>query len=408
MTILAFVYTLLFYKFCHNQIQPSQLYYQAPKWNINDPSITIGTVQTFVGNDSRIDLTYSAGAALTAFCQINMINKGLTGPKIKGNLNFKVYQSANFRQSIQYFTVKLLENSLYNLTTKQPLIAGNDSEKLGVVFLSSAIGNARAGYGVTDFYGIPFLDYGTQGRNGFQNTPLPTEQFGNTVLYSLRLTQNFTIASAVFELLNYYNWTLVASFYERSEYGSYMLSIVQSQPANSSTIFVCNEQSSASIPSVIDGRSVAEFCSCVQRYDSIGVIILWGQLQFANRMATLMKSQCSGFNNKMFLVADDSDLLFPQPAIDFSLQNSLWINSDSPSDYRDFLKNCSESLSSEAEQFLYQSFVDDLLVLRKACTIFANVNGVSTCPSQDVAEELRNDTVAVSALLINSKVSRIL
>ncbi len=377
------------------QIQKEEFYYEPPEWPINDPSITIGTVRPFVAIGDE-ELSFSAGAALTAFCQINFINKGLDGPKIKGHFNFKVYDSSSPEQTTQYYTLKLLENSLYNLSTKEPLIAGNNSEKLGILLHSSALGNARAGYGITSFYDIPYLDYGTLGGNGAENSLLQTSEFSNTDLYSSRLTQNFTIANAVFEILNYYNWTLVSSIFEQSAYGSYMLSIVQSMPEESNATFVCIKQTNSARLSP-SNSFVTNFCSCVKSYDKIGVIVIWGQLNYANQVATSIKLQCSGFENTMFVVADDSDVLAPS-FIGFSLQNSLWINSDSPSKYIEYLQRCVESTSdgSEKDAYLIQNFIDTYSLLSRGCTLYQSLgNGEIACNTSDITTEFQKDLFGV-------------
>ncbi len=391
------VYTLLLLiKSSLSQYEESEIYYSPPIWEINNPSITVGTIRPFIFRE-EVDVSYSASATLTAFCQINLINEGLAGPKIKGHFNFKVYEDLSTdRQTIQYFTMKLLENSLYNATTNQPLIAGNNSEKLGVLLHSEAIGNARAGYGVTDFFGIPYLDYGTQGVNGYENDKLRTANFSNTVLYSTRLTQNFTMANAVFELLDFYNWTLVANIFEETTYGSYMLTIVQSQP-NSTKTFVCTKQTAPQrlLPT---SNFIPNFCACIKTYDKVGVIVIWGEFGYANRVAASIKAQCSGFEDIMFVVADDTDILYVQPAGNFSLQNALWVNSNSPGRFRTFVNDCLNAVSEENELFILRGLVDSYLQLVKKCYIYeARSEGDFKCASSDIIEELRNDTVGVRA-----------
>lgn len=391
---LAFVYIGLWSESCYSFIQSNELGYIPPQWPVDNPSITIGTVRSFL-NSNTSELALSTGAALTAYCQINLINKGLAGPKIKGNFNYKVYDDKALTQSIQYYTIKLLENSLYNLTTMQPLIAGNDSEKLGVLLHSQAIGNSRAGYGITQDFGIPYLDYGTQGVNGFQNSDLNADVFRSTVLYSLRLTQNFTMANAVFELLDYYNWTLVAGIYAETEYGSYMLSLVQSSGNTINTTFVCNKQTGGILFQENDTFKL-DFCSCVDKYDSINVIVIWGNFGFANRIAEAFKAKCSGFDKKLFLVADDSDTIYPEPAMGFNLQNSLWINSQSQSKYPEFLKNCSEAIDGESGKVLFEKLLDSLALVQKGCT-FAETRseGQIQCKGFEIFESNQNDTIAV-------------
>lgn len=291
--------------------------------------------------------------------------------------------------------MKLVENSLYNVTTNQALIPGNDSEKLGVVLLSQALGNVRAGYAITDYFAIPFLDYGTQGQNGFENSHLKSKRLRNTVLYSLRLTQNFTMANAVFEVLKFYNWSLVASIFEQSEYGSQMLSIVQDVSATFSTTFVCNKQTNVFRLSPNNGF-IRNYCACVERYDKIGVIIIWGRIDYANRVANAIKTQCSGYDNMFFLVADDSDLLYPEPRVDFSLQNSLWVNSAGPAKYGEFLKSCLSAIDGQEAQKLVQYISDAYNFYQSGCLYFAStVDGQLRCSDENIAQELRNDTIAV-------------
>ncbi len=391
----TFVYALLC-KYGRSQLQQKGLYYVPPEWPINDPSITVGTVRTYLDGKDSI-LSFATSATLAAFCQINLINKGLAGPKIKGDLNFKVYDCELPQQNTQYFVLKLLENSLYNMSTKQPLIPGNDSEKLGVLFHSQAIGNVRAGYGVIDFFGIPYLDYGTVGLNGYENSVLQTRRFSNTVLYSLRLTQNFTIASAVFEVLNFYNWTLVASLFEQTSFGSYMLSIVQSLPVQSSNIsFVCNRQTSPN--RLAKGNPfIPNFCSCVKKFDEIQVIVLWGEFAFADHVASSIKSQCSGFDNILFLIADDSDILYPLTNYPFSLENALWINSDGLNRFEQFLRNCTESLASEEQELVLQGLIDTYFLLEKGCYYFQpKAKADLKCNNANFLQEFKNDTVTVS------------
>lgn len=382
------------------QFQPEGLYYDSPIWPVNSPSVTIGTVRPN-GNTTNLNLTYSTGAALAAFCQINFINRGMLGPSIKGEMNFKVYDSLFPDQTIQYYTSKLLQNSLYNLSTNEPLIAGNNSEKLGVVLLSAALGNVRAGYGVTQFYGIPFLDYGTQGQNGHENSAVQTNRFRTTDLYSLRLTQNFTMASAVFQLLQQFNWTLVSGMFEQSETGSYMLNIVQSLPTDFPITFVCNKQTNPTrlVPGAAN-NFIPNYCSCVKSYNRVGVIVIWGNIDYANWVVASLKLQCSGFKDMMFVVADDSDLLFPQPKVEFQLGNALWINSDGPHDFGNYLESCIGAVTEKDRQVILEDLTNAYTLVRYGCHMFAQQTDKQLqCELDRIYDEIRNDTIAVSVFV---------
>lgn len=350
------LFTILPLTYSRKSLGPGEIYYNSPVYDINNVSITIGTILPLVGKANSL-YTYSSGGIMAEFCQINMINQGLTEFTFKGNFNFMLQKYFSSNQSGQWAVMNLLEATLYNSTTNQPLRAGPQEAQLGVYVNSEIIGNTRLGYGAISGYGIPFLNFGSDGGDGAQDEIVDPSNISNSVNYDFHETQDYTMFNATMSLIKYYNWSLVGSVYQRSDYGNQMYSLVQEYRAvNFYPAFECNVQllnAGGGSNRIILGR----FCDCLKNYNKINVIILWADVLTARYIIEELEKTCAT-KDTYFIIGDDADLAFPLTETFGTGKYAFAIKSVGEWNFQQYLKECYKVLPEERQQYFRELYAE--------------------------------------------------
>lgn len=357
----------------------TDLYYSVPGFDIEFANVTFGAIG--LDRDGLVSAeAFNIGESLSAICQAELINQNKTEYSINGIINLAFQDYKSVQSSGQAAILTLLTNNIKgnsNFSSLRPYSI-NLTGYFGVSDFGTSKINSMAG---NDFE-IPFITAGDLARSNPDNQFSGNFPFQNTTFFQILDTSEYNIFSAVIQLLNYFNWTLVGSVYQANTFGySKQRQAADYSAINSTPLFACNmvyyfKFILESEVSLIQ-QSVKNFCRCVTDKAVMQVIVLWMSSTAAINFITILKKGCKAAKNWTFIVSDD--LQSPASLIGPSneLENALLIRTNGPWNYKSFVENCLANSSPLAIDTI-KATLNKFLLLYYNCKLRAE-EGMQKC-----------------------------
>ena len=336
---------------------------------------------------------------MATVCQADQINQKRSPFYIDGILNLVLQEYKSeassgqgailglIRENLKGEYVDKLDQNRYNLTG---LFGSSSYETASINSLSSSD------------LGIPFIDAGDL-SNSYSNNFYSSSKIAmasNRTLYQILDTYNYNTFSAVLDVADYFNWTLIGSIYEANSFGFDQQKnvIFQSYTDKNSTInFACNylfyinEIKSGSGMITADVASLSDYCNCVKDKNILSVTILWMKLATAAIAIRNIRETCSGTESWTFLVAGDFEG-GTTDSVQLSgeyLKNSLLIRNFGPWNFNSFLENCLETASPEAMKVILP-LLDKFTLYAYNCQL-SNQDGLNECEGSLTDRKLNDE-----------------
>lgn len=361
-----------------------QIYYKEPEIPLRGFNFTIGGNRPVSGpNDNGKNL--AALVAATALCQTILVNKGLSNVKLDGQLFLSLNDYNTDIQTSQNSQMSIYERSLYNKTTNQPLNAR--IQQIDSYFGYDGEGNCRINAALSGASGIPYIVTGSfAGSNSDDDENiLYFNNYVNQTLFAIQASMNITIFEAVVSFLKFMNWTLVGTIYESTIFGftnEQRTKIYQN--SYQQPYFACAALFNGVVRPYASLERGQDFCSCIESYDSISVIVLFATINNAYIIAENIARTCSNRKFTYIVCAENSYTPFSIRAdSNTPLTNGFFIRGFYDWDYRDFMASCYDAAGPEEAALIHDANEDFFSFFANCSSGISNLEDKPVCSMKD-------------------------
>jgi hypothetical protein len=358
----------------------SNIYYNAPIFDLKFANVTFGSSRLNVDRNIATGDVFSLGEALSSICQAELINQKKTQFSINGIINLAFQEFSSRQTSGQSAILDLLSNNLIGGSFEGSL---PDSFNLTGLFGTSNFGTSKINSLVSNFYEIPFVTASDLSRSNPDNqfsSDFPAE---NRTFFQILDTSNYNTFSAVLQILNYFNWSLVGTVFQTNNFGFNRKFQVMDYAANNSIpSFACSTLFYFDIEALVDSDDAIRltyYCSCIKDKNKIEVNILWMSTAAAVSFISNLREICAEAKDWTFIIADDFQSTVEFTEESYTLKDSLLIRTNGPWNYKAFLQECLSNSSPSALRTV-KELLDEFLLATYNCKLKSN-DGLKRCQS---------------------------
>lgn len=354
----------------------SNIYYTAPSFDLKFSNVTFGASRLNVNGNATGD-TATLGELLATVCQAELINQKKTQFSINGIINLAFQDFSSRQSSGQSAILALMSNSL--VKGQQLDFSLPDSINLTGLFGNSNFGTSKINSLVSNFYGIPFVTASDVSRSNPDNEFSNVFSAENRTFFQILETYNYNTFSAVLQILNHFNWSLVGSVYQENNFGYTRKYQVMNYAANYSTpSFACStiynfETATESSAFSLRANRFKYYCQCILDKDTIHVNILWMSTTAALNFITNLREVCAEAKDWTFILADDFQTPTDISPESVNLRNSLLIRTNGPWDYNSFIQECLTYSSPNALKIINE-LLNNFLLTSYNCKLESEAN----------------------------------
>lgn len=336
-----------------------ELFYQSPLLNIAKMNLTIGLSIPFYRERGAFDYESYSGLIIGAICQADQINQGLYDEvNFTGTINMAIQYYLSSDDLGQKATFDLLQSSIFNSTTNEPL-SDNDFQIGGFIGTYSS-GVNRVNSALLAGFAIPYMNPGSLNQISQSDNYAVVSTVENRTYFEVRSTKTYDIVDAVIGLMASYNWTIGTNVYQNNVLGLASQQAIQAYVCtNSVPIFTC--ETIISDENIDTSEFYTSLCDCMTKIDVLTVINLWTTQPVAYIIIKKMRQICSAADKFVFIVTGDNQPL--PPAIfdnDTDFKSVLLFRPFGPLNFGSYLNNCIETGTPPAKSAIKSILADTL------------------------------------------------
>ena len=346
-----------FLKLIHSIDPATEIYYKEPFFSLKNTNLTIGAFN-YVGkirNSSLIGFSES----FSSICQSVIINSKNYPITIDGIINLVMQEFNSFVDSGQGAVLKVLSNNLYYASNNTKLNYESNVDLAGLIS-NSNFGTAKINNMASNGFGLPFITAGDLARANPDNQFSGDFEAMKYTFAQTQVTSEYNVFNATLQILNYFNWTLVANLYQSNTFGyTRQKDVLEYVASNYSPKFACNTVFNVVLPGQEETSkaSVETFCKCVTSKATINVIMLWMSTSASYSAIDVMRKYCSAAKKWTFIITDD----FQNPVnynsnLDSLSRYSLYIRDNGPWNVKNFVEECQRLAPPEAKKTIMSLF----------------------------------------------------
>jgi hypothetical protein len=371
----------LLYKISCLAIPQSEFILKYPDQPIQFPNISIALILRLENDDPLVQIE-SAGSAMTMICQLEKFNEKTNTFVVNGIFNALIY-SLDSQSNYEHWSLlqKTIAQNLYFANDTSRTFGAIPNTPINAIIQSSTANQLDIDFRILAGSSIPSISIiSSEFVNEEDN--LPTAQTDQSSSYGtvvISQVSSSVLATNIFNVLEHFNWTLVAAIFSTDKTGFIGQNAIQDVSLLYQNVtFSCTATLDA-IDSPNYQTDVDEVSSCILSSNIVRAMIIWMNPEDAIVTTDKISQQVGSIDNLVFIYPRMTEelALTKAPVSSMYFEASL----DSIPDDEPF--SCSDSARKKMIDALGPELVDMATKTKGNCLI--------SDPSLPVCDEFRRD-----------------